>query len=99
MFPGILSWWLNYNLVASRAFLVKLSMAIVTLLLGLVAIWQQVVFPEVAWDLGIEGLVYHAAAISFTVGTMQLMPTTAVKSHLVLTTQTAYNHNPIDFFR
>lgn len=60
MFPGILSWWINYNLVKQKAFLIKLLMAIITLFLGIVAICQRWVFPEVAWDFGIQGFIYHS---------------------------------------
>ena len=38
MIPGVLSWWINYNLSTQRPFVVKLIVATITLILGVIAI-------------------------------------------------------------
>lgn len=59
MVPGMLSWWLNYDLARSSLFVGKLAGATVTLLLGVVGVAMHMEIPELAWSSGWEGWAYH----------------------------------------
>lgn len=64
MIPGMFSWWINYKLSWSRIFIVKLTLSVLNLLLGLVAItiyWQN---PQVVYTLSLQSITYHAIVLS-----------------------------------
>ena len=63
MVPGILSWWINYNLSMQRVFVVKLIVASITLLLGVVAIYIYYENPHVAYEHSFQGILYHAIVL------------------------------------
>lgn len=59
MLSGILSWWINYQLVFTHIFVIKLSLSIITLLLGIVAIDIYLDNPEVVYLSSPPSLFYH----------------------------------------
>jgi 2-oxoglutarate ferredoxin oxidoreductase subunit alpha len=59
MIPGILSWWINYNLSTRRPFIVKLVVATLTLLLGVVGIVLYLENPGIVYETSWEGITYH----------------------------------------
>ncbi len=59
MIPGILSWWVNYDFSTSRPFVVKLIVATVTLLLGVVGISLYLENPSIVYEPTFEGVLYH----------------------------------------
>ena len=59
MLSGILSWWINYQLVFTHIFVIKLSLSIITLLLGIVAIDIYLDNPEVVYLSSLPSLFYH----------------------------------------
>ena len=60
LLSGILSWWINYNLVLSKIFKIKLWGALFTLLVGFVPIVQRLFDPMIAYDRGAWGVIYHS---------------------------------------
>ena len=63
MIPGILSWWVNYNFSMHRAFVVKLIVSVITLLLGVVAIGIYYENPHAVYEHSVEGILYHAIVL------------------------------------
>ena len=63
MIPGILSWWINYNFSMRRAFIVKLIVSIITLLLGIVAIAIYYENPHAVYEYSLEGILYHTIVL------------------------------------
>lgn len=63
MIPGILSWWVNYNFSMHRAFVVKLIVSVITLLLGVVAIGIYYENPHAVYENSLEGIIYHAIVL------------------------------------
>ncbi|MCX6051098.1 MAG: 2-oxoacid:acceptor oxidoreductase subunit alpha [Campylobacterales bacterium] len=63
MVPGILSWWINYNFVMHRAFVIKLIVAIITLLLGVVAIAIYYENPHAVYEHSLKGILYHVIVL------------------------------------
>ncbi|MFA5428853.1 MAG: 2-oxoacid:acceptor oxidoreductase subunit alpha [Sulfurimonas sp.] len=63
MVPGILSWWINYNLSMNRAFVIKLIVSSITLLLGVVAIYIYYENPHVVYEDSFQGMLYHAIVL------------------------------------
>lgn len=59
MFSGILSWWINYNLAFTHIFIMKLSLSIVTLLLGIVGIGIYLSNPAVVYLSSLSSILYH----------------------------------------
>lgn len=59
MLSGILSWWINYQLVFTHIFVIKLSLSIITLLLGIVAIDIYLDDPEVVYLSTLPSICYH----------------------------------------
>ena len=59
MIPGILSWWVNYDLKMIRALIIKLYVATATLLLGVVGIVLRLSDTDVAYHSDLYGMVYH----------------------------------------
>lgn len=59
MFSGILSWWINYSLAFTHIFIMKLSLAIVTLLLGIVGIGIYLINPGVVYLSSLSSILYH----------------------------------------
>lgn len=57
---GVFSWWVKYNFERSNAFMIKLSGAVTTLILGIVPIALRMENPLVAYSKGIDGIVYHS---------------------------------------
>ncbi|MDP1784364.1 MAG: 2-oxoacid:acceptor oxidoreductase subunit alpha [Sulfuricurvum sp.] len=60
MIAGVLSWWINYNLSTRRPFVVKLIVATLTLLLGVVGIALYLENPGIVYEASLEGITYHA---------------------------------------
>jgi len=63
MIPGILSWWINYDFSMARAFVIKLVVSIITLLLGLVALAIYYENPHAVYEYSLEGILYHAIVL------------------------------------
>lgn len=59
LITGVFSWWINYNLVRSKLFVVKFIGAILTFLVGLVPLIQKFRDPDVPFSHGIDGWLYH----------------------------------------
>jgi len=72
MVPGIFSWWLNYKLAFTYIFIVKLTLSIVTLLLGFIAIFIYLNDPEVVYTLSLSSVVYHGI-VFFTMITVAIV--------------------------
>jgi len=72
MIPGILSWWINYNFYMGRAFVIKLVVSTITLLLGLVAIGIYNADPQVIYGYSSGGIVYHAIVLITGINVMVL---------------------------
>lgn len=72
MVTGIISWWLNYNFSHAKAFLIKLYLAITTLVLGIIGVAIHAINPNVAYELSFEGILYHFT-ILITVPTVIIM--------------------------
>ena len=64
MIPGLLSWWINYDLSTRRPFVVKLIVATLTLLHGVVGITLYLENPAIVYDVSVEGVSYHAIVLS-----------------------------------
>lgn len=60
MIPGILSWWINYNLAMTYIFVIKLLLSISTLLFGAVAIFIYLENPEVVYATDLKSILYHS---------------------------------------
>ena len=63
MIPGILSWWINYNLSTHKAFVVKITVATITLILGVIAIAIYLENPNVIYDYTTLGVTYHSIVL------------------------------------
>ena len=63
MMPGLLSWWVNYDLSTRRPFVVKLVVATLTLLLGIIGITLYLENPALVYDASVEGITYHAIVL------------------------------------
>lgn len=59
LLSGVFSWWINYSLVRSKVFMIKLNGALFTLIVGLVPITQKFLDPGVPFSSGPDGAVYH----------------------------------------
>lgn len=59
MVPGIMSWWLNYDLKMIRALVIKLYVATLTLLLGVVGIVLRLNDHDIAYSSDLFGVLYH----------------------------------------
>lgn len=66
MIPGILSWWLNYDLAFTSIFVIKLSLSIITLLLGIVAIIIYLNDPDVVYLMNLPSIIYHGIVLLTT---------------------------------
>ena len=67
MIPGILSWWINYKLAFTHIFVIKLALAVITLLLGIVGIIIYFDNPDVVYTQSLPSIVYHAIILLTTV--------------------------------
>ncbi|MBU0632188.1 2-oxoacid:acceptor oxidoreductase subunit alpha [bacterium] len=63
MVPGMLSWWINYNLSTHYAFVVKLIVAAITLVLGVIGIGIYLENPNIVYDYSFLGVTYHAIVL------------------------------------
>lgn len=72
MVPGILSWWINYDLAYTYIFLIKLSLAVITLLLGIVGIIIYLDNPDVIYLTTLPSILYHGI-ILFTAATVIIL--------------------------
>lgn len=72
LFTGLFSWWVNYNLVRSKVFMIKLVGALFTLLVGFIPITQRLLDADVAYSSGMDGVVYHGI-IFLTVMTVSIV--------------------------
>ena len=66
MIPGILSWWLNYDLAFTSIFVIKLSLSIITLLLGIVGIIIYLNDPDVVYLMNLPSIIYHGIVLLTT---------------------------------
>jgi len=60
MIPGIFSWWLNYKFAFTYIFVIKLVLAVITLLLGIVGIVIYFDNPAIVYTYSLPSIVYHA---------------------------------------
>lgn len=60
LITGVFSWWVNYNLALSKAFVIKLIGALFTFFVGLIPIVQKLLNTDVAYSCGMDGVVYHS---------------------------------------
>lgn len=63
MVPGIVSWWVNYNLSMSRPFVIKLVVSVLTLLLGIVNVVIYLEDPAVVYTTSFAGITYHGIVL------------------------------------
>lgn len=59
MLSGILSWWINYQLAITHIFMIKLSLSVITLILGMIAIDIYLDNPEIVYLRSFPSLFYH----------------------------------------
>ena len=71
LITGVFSWWINYDLVKSKPFMIKLYGASFTLVIGLVPIIQMAMNSNIPFEKGLDGFIYHSiifvTVISITV--------------------------------
>jgi len=71
LITGVFSWWINYDFVKSKPFMIKLYGASFTLVIGLVPIIQMAMNSNIPFEKGIDGFIYHSiifvTVISITV--------------------------------
>lgn len=60
LFAGVFSWWINYDLVKSKPFMIKLYGALFTLLVGLIPIIQMFMNSNIPFEKGLDGIIYHS---------------------------------------
>lgn len=60
LIAGVFSWWVNYDFMTSKPFVIKLSGALFTLIVGLVPLAQKLLNGDVPFDRGIDGFIYHS---------------------------------------
>ena len=63
MIPGLLSWWINYNLSRHHAFMIKIIVATLTLGLGVVNIGLYFENPNIVYEYSSWGIIYHAIVL------------------------------------
>ena len=63
MIPGTLSWWVNYAFAMTRPLVVKASLSVVTLLLGVIAIILYLEDPQSIYRMDLPGIAYHAIVL------------------------------------
>jgi len=59
MIPGIFSWWINYKLSFIYIFVIKLILSVITLLLGIVAIFIYIDDPDIIYTQDLPSIMYH----------------------------------------
>lgn len=59
LISGVFSWWINYNLMRSKTFVIKLIGALFTLIVGIGPLIQIFENPDVPFSHGIDGWLYH----------------------------------------
>jgi len=59
MLSGMLSWWINYQMAFTQIFIIKLSLSILTLLLGIVGIGIYLNNPDVVYLSTLPSILYH----------------------------------------
>lgn len=60
LFAGVFSWWINYDLVKSKPFMIKLYGALFTLFVGLIPIIQMFMNSNIPFEKGLDGFIYHS---------------------------------------
>ncbi|MDD2839354.1 DUF2231 domain-containing protein [Sulfuricurvum sp.] len=60
LIAGIFSWWVNYDCITSKPFMIKLTGALFTLVIGLVPLIQKFLAPDVPFSHGLDGIIYHS---------------------------------------
>lgn len=60
LFAGVFSWWINYDLVKSKPFMIKLYGAMFTLLVGVIPIIQMFMNSNIPFEKGLDGFIYHS---------------------------------------
>lgn len=60
LIAGVFSWWINYDLVKSKPFMIKLFGALFTLVVGLVPIIQMFMNSNIPFEKGLDGFIYHS---------------------------------------
>ncbi len=59
MISGILSWWINYQLAFTHILVIKLSFAVMTLILGIIGIVIYLSDPDVVYLRTLPSIIYH----------------------------------------
>lgn len=59
MLTGVLSWWINYQLALTNIFIIKISLSIITLILGMVGIMIYLDDPQVVYLTTLPSILYH----------------------------------------
>ena len=59
MLTGILSWWINYQMALTSIFIIKISFAVITLILGIVGILIYLDDPKVVYSTTFASIIYH----------------------------------------
>jgi hypothetical protein len=63
MVPGLLSWWVNYHHAFTHIFVIKILVSILTLLLGIVAIFVYLGNPAMVYGTSYESILYHGIVL------------------------------------
>lgn len=72
MVPGLLSWWINYRLSLQRPFVVKITVSVLMLLLGIVNIALYLENPAIVYEGSVAGILYHAIVLLTGAGVIVL---------------------------
>jgi len=72
MVPGLISWKINYGLSLGRPFVVKVTLATLMLIVGIVAIWFYLKNPSIVYVPSAEGIFYHATVLLTGLGVIVL---------------------------
>ena len=59
MLSGLLSWWINYQLAFTNIFIIKISLSVITLILGIVGIMIYLDDPQVVYLRTLPSILYH----------------------------------------
>ncbi len=60
MLSGLLSWYINYQMALTRIFIIKISLSVITIILGIIGIMIYVDNPQVVYLTTLPSILYHA---------------------------------------
>lgn len=63
MLPGLLSWKINYNLTLAPVFIIKITVSLLTLILGIIGIFVYLNDPEMVYGTSFESMLYHGIVL------------------------------------